>query len=39
MSQFGRVEHLSAKLFNKKMTTHVHLSPVTGGITNIEASE
>ena len=39
MSQFGRVEHLGAELFNKKMTTHVHLSPVTGGITNIEASE
>lgn len=39
MAQFGRVEHLGAELFNKKMGTHVFLSPVTGGITKIEAAE
>lgn len=39
MSQFGRVEHLGAELFNKKMSTHVYLSPETGGITNIQGGE
>ncbi len=37
MAQFGRVEHLGGELFNKKSTTHVQLSPVTGGIEKIEA--
>ncbi len=37
MAQFGRVEHLGGELFNKKNTTHVQLSPVTGGIAKIEA--
>lgn len=37
MAQFGRVEHLGGELFNKKSTTHVQLSPVTGGISKIEA--
>ena len=37
MAQFGRVEHLGGELFNKKTTTHVQLSPVTGGIVKIEA--
>ena len=37
LAQFGRVEHLGGELFNKKTTTHVQLSPVTGGIAKIEA--
>lgn len=37
MAQFGRVEHLGGELFNKKYTTHVQLSPVTGGIIKIDA--
>ena len=37
VAQFGRVEHLGGELFNKKTTTHVQLSPVTGGIVKIEA--
>lgn len=37
MAQFGQIEHLGGELFNKKFTTHVQLSPVTGGIVNIEA--
>lgn len=39
MAQFGRVEHLGGELFNKKNTTHVQLSPVTGGISKIEAAQ
>lgn len=39
MAQFGRVEHLGGELFNKKATTHVQLSPVTGGIVKIEAAQ
>lgn len=39
MAQLGRVEHLGGDLFNKKFTTHVILSPVTGGITKIEAEK
>lgn len=39
MAQFGRVEHLGGELFNKKSTTHVLLSPLTGGISKIEAEK
>jgi len=39
MAQFGRVEHLGGDLFNKKYTTRVQLSPVTGGIVKIEADK
>lgn len=39
MAQFGRVEHLGGELFNKKNTTHVQLSPATGGIVTIEAEQ
>lgn len=39
MAQFGRVEHLGGELFNKKNTTHVLLSPQTGGISKIEAEK
>lgn len=39
MAQFGRVEHLGAELFNKKNSTHVQISPVTGGISKIEAEK
>jgi len=39
MAQFGRVEHLGGELFNKKTTTHVQLSPATGGIVKIEAEQ
>lgn len=39
MAQFGRVEHLGGELFNKKYTTHVILSPQTGGISKIEAEK
>lgn len=38
MAQFGRVENLGGELFNKKNTTHVQLSPVTGNISKIEAA-
>lgn len=39
MAQFGRVEHLGGELFNKKYTTHVQLSPVTGGIVKLDAAQ
>lgn len=39
MAQFGRIEHLGGELFNKKNTTHVLLSPITGGISKIEAEK
>lgn len=39
MAQFGRIEHLGGELFNKKSTTHVLLSPLTGGISKIEAEK
>lgn len=39
MAQFGRVEHLGGELFNKKETTHLQLSPVTGNIVRIEAEK
>lgn len=39
MAQFGNVEHLGGELFNKKETTHVQLSPVTGNISKIEAAQ
>ena len=35
LSQLGRIEHLGGDLFNKRFTTHVLLSPVTGGIQRI----
>lgn len=38
LAQFGKVEHLGGELFNKKYTTHVTLSPATGGIVSIEAA-
>lgn len=36
MSQFGRVEHLGGDLFNKRFTTRIKMSPITGGIIKIE---
>lgn len=36
LSQLGRIEHLGGDLFNKRFTTHVLLSPVTGGIQRID---
>lgn len=39
MAQLGRTEHLGGELFNKKYTTRVILSPVTGGIVRIEADK
>lgn len=39
LAQFGRIEHLGGELFNKKSTTHVLLSPVTGGIVKLEAAQ
>ena len=36
-AQFGRVELLSAELFNKQYTTRLWLSPVTGAIARIDA--
>lgn len=38
-AQFGRIEHLGGELFNKKFTTSVLLSPITGGITRIDAPD
>lgn len=35
-AQLGRVEHLGGDLFNKKFTTRVTLSPLTGGVVSIE---
>jgi hypothetical protein len=35
-AQLGRVEHLGGELFNKKFTTRVTLSPITGGVVSIE---
>lgn len=39
MGQFGNVEHLGVELFNKRMDTHVTLSPVTGGIVELKMPE
>lgn len=39
LAQWGRVEHLGGELFNKKASTHVTLSPVTGGILKIDAEQ
>lgn len=39
MAQFGRVEHLGGDLFNKRYTTHVLLSPSTGGIVKIDMAQ
>lgn len=39
LAQFGRVEHLGGDLFNKKFTTHVYFSPVTGNIIKIDAAK
>lgn len=39
MAQFGRTEHLGGDLFNKKYTTKVQISPVTGNIVKIEAAQ
>ena len=36
LSQLGRIEHLGGDLFNKRFTTRVLLSPVTGGIQRID---
>ena len=35
--QFGRVELLSAELFNKRNTTHLTVSPITGGVDRLDA--
>jgi hypothetical protein len=34
--QLGYVEHLGGELFNKKFTTRVIISPLTGGVLSIE---
>lgn len=39
MAQFGRIEQLGGDLFNKRYNTRVFLSPVTGGISHIEADQ
>lgn len=39
LAQFGRVEHLGGDLFNKRYTTHVLLSPSTGGIVKIDMAQ
>ena len=39
MAQFGRIEQLGGDLFNKRYNTRVFLSPVTGGISRIEADQ
>lgn len=39
MAQFGRIEQLGGDLFNKRYNTRVYLSPVTGGITRIDADQ
>lgn len=36
-AQFGRVELLSAVLFNKQYTTHLWLSPITGSVERLQA--
>jgi hypothetical protein len=36
-AQFGRVELLSADLFNKRYTTHLWLNPVTGAVDRLDA--
>lgn len=36
VAQFGHVEHLSVDLFNKRFTTHVKFSPLTGNIAHID---
>lgn len=35
--QFGKVELLSAELFNKRASTHLTLNPVTGAVNKLEA--
>lgn len=35
-AQFGRVELLSAELFNKQYTTHLWLSPTTGAVNRLD---
>lgn len=35
--QFGNVELLSGELFNKRATTHLTLSPVTGAVVKLDA--
>lgn len=39
VAQFGHVEHLSVDLFNKRFTTHVKFSPLTGNIAHIDMAE
>lgn len=36
-AQFGRVELLSAELFNKRATTHLTINPTTGAVDKLEA--
>lgn len=36
-AQFGRVELLSAELFNKRATTHLTVNPTTGAVDKLEA--
>ena len=35
--QFGKVELLSAELFNKRATTRLTLNPVTGAVDRLDA--
>lgn len=39
VAQFGHVERLSVDLFNKRFTTHVKFSPLTGNIAHIDMAE
>lgn len=36
-AQFGRVELLSAELFNKRSTTHLTVNPITGAVDKLDA--
>ena len=38
-AQFGHVELLSGDLFNKRYTTHLWLSPLTGAVDRLEAEQ
>ena len=35
VAQFGNIEHLGPELFNKRMETQVHFSPVTGNVSKL----
>lgn len=39
IAQFGRIEHLGGDLFNKKFTTAITFSPVTGAILSVNTDQ